>query len=354
MNKVVIFTIALFVCASLASEDVKEGREYDLELDTASLWDQWRLDFPSIVFEDEQDAERRFRIFETNVMRVKELNKKYEPDTHFMINAFAHLTTEEFKQSHLSQGMGELMRSLKRDGVPMLNFSSLAGSIPTAYDWRSKSPPVVTAVKDQGTCGSCWAFATTGNVEGQWALAGNSIVSLSEQNLVDCCQECWHPGVCDNGCEGGLMANTYTCVIKQGGIDTAASYPYVGMDGFCKFKASNIGSSIDDFGFIEQNEVAIATAVYEHGPIAVAVEASSWSFYKSGVYKGPCATDELNHAVIIVGFGVHVVNPPLPFWIIKNSWGTTWGEKGYMKLVKRGNECGIEEYPITSIINKKK
>jgi len=348
--KQVIFLVAVLVCASFASDD----GEYNLEKEPRSLWAEWRHDNPSIVFESKAEEEMRLRIFVQNVQRVKALNAKYEPLTHFMINAFAHLTEEEFTNTRLTPGLGEALQKMKREqDRPTLDFSKPGDAIPTSYDWRTRNPPVVTAVKDQGNCGSCWAFATTGNVEGQWALAGNSLVSLSEQNLVDCCTECWHPEVCDNGCEGGLMANTFTCVIKQGGVDTEASYPYVALDGFCKFKAANVGASIDDFGFVQQDAAQIAAAVYSHGPIAVAVDAGSWSFYKSGVYVGPCTSTNLNHAVLIVGYGVHVVNPPKNYWLIKNSWNVTWGEKGYMKLIRNADECGIEEYPITSIINKK-
>jgi len=268
-----------------------------------------------------------------------------------MINRFAHYTADEFKKSYLSENIPEdfAFKAGKSVKLPAASDDVLS-SVPAQFDWRNNKVPVITAVKDQGKCGSCWAFSTTGNVEAQWALAGNSLVSLSEQNLVDCCFECWHPTVCDQGCEGGLMANTFTCVIKQGGVDTEVSYPYTAKDGFCRFNPANVGAKIDSFGFVDQTPDQMKAAVYLHGPISIAVEADQWQFYKSGVYSGPCS-GQINHAVLIVGYGVDT-SSKANYWILKNSWGPAWGQKGFMFLKSGDNICGAEEYPITSIIDK--
>jgi len=223
--------------------------------------------------------------------------------------------------------------------------------LPAQFDWRTHKPSIITPVKDQGQCGSCWAFSTTGNIEGQWALAGHPLTSLSEQSLVDCCQECYHPGVCDQGCEGGLMANTFLCVIKSGGIDTEKSYPYIAKDGFCKFNPANIGSKIESFAFIPQTPEEMAYYLVHQGPIAVAADASQWQFYRSGVFEGRCGT-QINHAILLVGYGEEQNSfGKVDYWLIKNSWGAKWGMAGYMKLPRGGNVCGLEEYPITSLVN---
>jgi len=329
---------------------VSPAGEYDLTLPPRALWKLWLSDHREVTFENEKEKATRFAIFANNVQRVRDLRSRYAATTKYDLTGFAHISPQEFKDMYLAKNIPQdfIFNPKTSDLFPLAN-STVIDALPTSFDWRTHSPPVVTPIKDQGKCGSCWAFSTNGNIEGQWALAGNPIVSLSEQNLVDCCHECWHPGVCDQGCEGGLMANTFTCVLKQGGVDTESSYPYVGIDGFCKFNKKNIGSSINSFSFIKQDPEQMAAAVYGHGPISIAVDATNWQFYKSGVFHSECGTS-INHAVVLVGFDVDQ-KTKAPYWIVKNSWGVKWGIKGYMLLQRGGNECGAEEYPITSIID---
>jgi len=201
-------------------------------------------------------------------------------------------------------------------------------------------------------CGSCWAFSTTGNIEGQWALAGHPLTSLSEQNLVDCDHTCIK-GVCDAGCDGGLMANAFTYVIKNNGIDTDTSYPYEGADGKCRFKAANVGATISNWTFVPKTVNQMMGYVVNTGPMSIAADAEMWQFYYTGVWYFPCGTS-LDHGILIVGYGVETdwFGQTMPYWIVKNSWGGDWGMDGYI-LIERGDDrCGLQQYPITSLINK--
>ncbi|GMR53097.1 hypothetical protein PMAYCL1PPCAC_23292, partial [Pristionchus mayeri] len=196
-------------------------------------------------------------------------------------------------------------------------------------------------------CGSCWAFAAVGALEGQHAKKKGEIVEFSEQNLVDCSTDYGN-----KGCEGGLPENAYNYVKANGGIDTEDSYPYQGDDEECKFEKKSVGES--DEGFVDLpagDEEALKNAVALIGPISVGMDANHLSFqgYKEGVYYEPgCDSDALDHAVLVVGYGTDEDHGD--YWIIKNSWGTGWGEKGYFRIARnRDNHCGIAtlaSYPI--------
>jgi len=223
-----------------------------------------------------------------------------------------------------------------------------------SVDWSAAGD--VTPVKDQGSCGSCWAFSTTGNIEGQWALAGNKLTSLSEQNLVDCDHKCCtfeNEQACDAGCDGGLPQNAYEYVISAGGIDTEDSYKYEGYDGTCRFKPASVGAKIANWTFVSKNEDQIAAYLVANGPLSIAVDAIEWQFYVGGVFYLPCGTD-LDHAVLLVGYGVetNIFFQNMPYWTVKNSWGSWWGSSGYIYVEKGVGECGINTYVSSAIVKK--
>jgi len=263
----------------------------------------------------------------------------------------ALLSKEEFKNTYLSSIPA--VRSNDAPVAPLYSKEHIA-SLPDAFDWRDNKPPVVTPVKDQGMCGSCWAFSTTGNVEGQWALAGNNLTSLSEQNLVDCDHHCTtfeDEEACDSGCNGGLPNNAYMYIMQNGGINTEKGYPYQGVDKPCRFKTSDIGAKVLNWTFISKDEEQMAASLVEKGPLSVAVDATVWQFYVGGVLYIPCGTD-LDHAVLVTGYGVetNIFFQKMPYWTVKNSWGTWWGSSGYI-YVQRGNgKCGINTFVTTSIV----
>lgn len=255
------------------------------------------------------------------------------------------MSSEEFKQQYLN------LKVVRDPNAPVAETYSrkMIGDLPTEFDWRPKG--AVTPVKDQGQCGSCWAFSATGNIEGQWFLAGNKLTSLSEQNLVDCDHECQDANDCDQGCNGGLQPNAYQYVIKNGGIDTEESYPYKAVDSTCKFKPSSVGSKISNWTSISQDEDQMAAYLVQHGPLAVAVDAQIWQFYVGGVISTMCGTD-LDHGVLIVGYGseVDVFGYKINYWIIKNSWGASWGNSGYVYIEKGNGQCGVNLYVTSSIV----
>lgn len=249
------------------------------------------------------------------------------------LNKFSDLETSEF--SRIYNGYRPAPRSnvtRKLYEAPPLNPSLGAATV----DWRTKG--VVTPVKNQGQCGSCWAFSTTGSVEGQHALKTGSLVSLSEQNLMDC------SGAYGNeGCNGGLMDDAFRYIIANNGIDTEASYPYLAEDENCHFSANNVGADITGYVDIPSgSENSLQSACYSIGPISVAIDASHMSFqsYSGGVYYEPaCSTQQLDHGVLVVGYGTYNGQD---YWLVKNSWGENWGLSGYIMMSRnRNNNCGI-------------
>jgi len=227
-------------------------------------------------------------------------------------------------------------------------------NIPPSFDWRDHG--AVTPVKNQGLCGCCWAFSTTGNIEGQWFLAGNALPSLSEQNLVDCdhdCSEFENQQTCDAGCHGGLPWNAYNYVLHNAGIDTEASYSYTAVHGSCKFKSAHIGAKISNWTMVSTNETQIAAYLVQQGPLSVLADAAPWQYYIGGVFDLPCGT-QLDHAILLVGYGTKstMSGQSVDYWLIKNSWGDLWGEKGYIKLRRGVGKCAINTYVSTSLITK--
>merc|ERR1719466_101226 len=257
------------------------------------------------------------------------------------MNKYADLNTEEWSQMLLgtktrSQGEGFCSNVYLRDSKDM--------TVPTSVDWRDKN--LVTPIKDQKQCGSCWAFSTTGSLEGQHSKKTGKLVSLSEQQLVDC------SGKFGNfGCMGGLMDNAFRYIKANGGIDTEASYPYEARDGHCRFNPADIGATVAGFTDVpEGDEAALTQAIAAVGPISVAIDASHFSFqlYHTGVYyEKRCSSTRLDHGVLAVGYGTE---DGQDFYWVKNSWGVSWGQKGYIKMARgRQNNCGIAtqaSYPL--------
>ncbi|EGC38873.1 hypothetical protein DICPUDRAFT_96752 [Dictyostelium purpureum] len=296
----------------------------------------------------------KFETFKANLGVIAQLNQKaklHKSDTKFGVNEFADLSAAEFRKYYLNAQVAKPDASLPM--APLLTEEVLE-TIPTAFDWRTKG--AVTGVKNQGQCGSCWSFSTTGNIEGQWYLAGNTLVGLSEQNLVDCDHQCMEydgQKSCDAGCDGGLQPNAYRYVIENGGLDSENSYPYLAVTGdSCKFKSGNVAAKISNFTMIPQNETQMAGYLATHGPLAIAADAAEWQFYIGGVFDLPCG-QSLDHGILIVGFSAekNIFGHLKPYWIVKNSWGASWGEQGYLYLGKGKNLCGVSDFVSTSTIN---
>jgi len=246
------------------------------------------------------------------------------------MNKFGDLDAGEF--ANIYNGY----RSRRRSSNTTAKFVATGAQLPDEVDWRTKG--CVTGVKNQGQCGSCWAFSATGSLEGQHQLKTGNLVSLSEQNLVDCSGKYGN-----DGCNGGLMDDAFEYIKANHGIDTEASYPYVARDERCRFNPSNVGAT--DTGYVDiqhDDENALQEASATIGPISVAIDASHPSFqmYSGGVYyESSCSSTQLDHGVLVVGYGTYNGEA---YWLVKNSWGTDWGMKGYIMMSRnRDNNCGI-------------
>jgi cathepsin L len=276
------------------------------------------------------EFQTRYSIFRSNMDFVRDWNAG-NTGTVLGMTHLADLTNAEYQKIYLGT---------KVDATARLATATVTKATDTynaTVDWRNKN--VVTGIKNQGQCGSCWSFSTTGSTEGAHALPTGNLVSLSEQNLVDCSS-----AYGNEGCNDGLMDNAFKYIIANKGIDTEASYPYQGVQGTCQYNAANSGATISSYTDVTSgSETALATAVTQQ-PVSVAIDASHTSFqlYTSGIYHDIfCSSTKLDHGVLAVGFGTDTTDNR-NYWIVKNSWGTTWGMAGFIYMSKdRNNNCGI-------------
>lgn len=316
-------------------------KELESEEGLWDLYERWRS--PHTVSRSLDEKHKRFNVFKQNVMHVHQTNKMDKPYK-LKLNKFADMTNHEFASTYAGSKIKHhrMFQGTRGNGTFMYGKVT---SIPPSVDWRKKGS--VTAVKDQGQCGSCWAFSTIAAVEGINHIMTNKLVSLSEQELVDCDTDQ------NQGCNGGLMELAFEFIKKKGGVTTEAKYPYQANDGTCDVsKESSPAVSIDGHENVPANhEDALLKAVAKQ-PVSVAIDAGSsdFQFYSEGVFTGECGT-ELNHGVAAVGYGTTLDGTK--YWIVRNSWGPEWGEKGYIRMQRGISDkkglCGIAmeaSYPI--------
>jgi len=298
-------------------------------------------------YEDKHEYKRRYRIFRENMEKVQFLRETERGTGKYGPTIFADLTEEEFKAQKLGLKIPSGLKSNGKFSSSLPTIEVPEVTLPKQFDWRHYN--AVTEVKNQGMCGSCWAFSVTGNVEGQWKIRRGQLLSLSEQELVDCDHV-------DHGCNGGLPENAYKELVKLGGLETEKDYKYDGEDEQCHFEKSKVKATIKGGISIPKNETQMAQWLFKNGPISVGLNANAMQFYYGGVshpFKFLCNPEELDHGVLIVGFGVHVtkyLKRVQPYWLIKNSWGPGWGEQGYYKLYRGDGTCGINQMATSAVV----
>lgn len=298
---------------------------------TLTDWLRFKSQFAKQYLTLEEES-YRMSVYEQNQAFIDSHNEQYENgyvSYTLKMNQFGDMTREE-----INAAMNGLLMSNIRQ--PRGFFEKTPRELPKEVDWRTKG--AVTPVKDQKQCGSCWAFSATGSLEGQHFLKTGKLVSLSEQNLMDCSDKYGNLG-----CGGGLMDQAFKYIKANGGVDTEESYPYEAKDGPCRFKEADVGATCTGYVDIpHDDENALKKAVAHVGPISVAIDASrsTFHFYSNGVYYDEeCSSTLLDHGVLAVGYGVL---DSTDYWLVKNSWNETWGDHGYIKMSRnRDNNCGI-------------
>jgi cathepsin L len=317
-------------CASAASI-------FDSGLD--NVWLSYKQEHGKLYGSDLEETNRRL-IWESNVRFIHSHNIRASLGQHTFtvkMNKYGDLTNKEFRA--MMNGFNMTAHQLSQQNKPAVLghiFENPTVAIPDSVDWRTKG--YVNEVKDQGQCGSCWSFSAVASLEGQHFKKNGKLVSLSEQNLVDCSSKFGN-----QGCNGGLMDQAFSYIKANKGIDTEQSYPYEARDGKCRFKPANVGATDSGFNDITSgDEQALTQAIATVGPIAIAIDASqsSFQFYSSGVYNEPdCSSTQLDHGVAAVGYGSLSGKD---FYIVRNSWGPSWGDKGYIMMTRNGNnQCGV-------------
>lgn len=299
------------------------------------LFSEFKAEFSKEYASAAEEA-KAFKVFIKNLELIEELNAADPGATYSHLTPFADIDRDEFSSSH-----GLVGTPSPRAEAPLLPTSDL----PTSYDWRDHG--AVNAIKDQAQCGSCWAFSSVANVEGANFVANGKLVSLSEQELVDCEKT-------DHGCGGGLPEHAFEWMIKdKQGLELESSYGYKARDGSCKATKAKEVVSIANWTAISQDEDQIAAALIKYGPLSIGINAGPMQLYHGGVaspWKIFCSPSRIDHGVAIVGFGT---DGGKKYWTIRNSWGTTWGEKGYYRIVRGKGACGLNTMVTTSIVAKK-
>ena len=308
-------------------------------------WNMWMRKHGR-QYSSSHEYNMRKTIFVSNLEYINNHNKEHSLGLHNFtlgMNQFGDMTHHEWS----GKFMGYSARNRNTIHLHRSNpTSSNPESIPSSIDWRKKG--AVTPVKNQGQCGSCWSFSATGSMEGAVYISTGKLVSLSEQQLCDCSRP---EG--DQGCFGGLMDDAFEYVVKNGGLDTEKDYPYKAKDGSCNSsKQKKHAATISSYKDVATNdENALAAAVAQQ-PVSVAIEADqpAFQFYRSGVFDTSCGT-KLDHGVLAVGYGE---DNGMKYWIVKNSWGETWGDGGYILMARDTSsshgQCGIAMQPSYPVV----
>eukprot|EP00330_Aristerostoma_sp_ATCC50986_P009313 CAMPEP_0114586108 /NCGR_PEP_ID=MMETSP0125-20121206/9430_1 /TAXON_ID=485358 ORGANISM="Aristerostoma sp., Strain ATCC 50986" /NCGR_SAMPLE_ID=MMETSP0125 /ASSEMBLY_ACC=CAM_ASM_000245 /LENGTH=344 /DNA_ID=CAMNT_0001781413 /DNA_START=38 /DNA_END=1072 /DNA_ORIENTATION=- len=334
MIKTVLF-LALALTAYTQKISISHLQGVPTEVEMRGLFEQYLQIMPSYA----EPRPDRYEIFRQSALDAILHNLNPDRTWTAAINEFTGLTMEELTGRALMESQN---CSATTPSKPLENTLD-PKALPTVFDWRLLG--VVSPVKNQGNCGSCWTFSTTGAVESHWAIYKiNAPRNLSEMQLVDCAQD-----FNNNGCDGGLPSQAFEYIKYNNGIDLESAYPYhPKQNPTCNFTKENIGAYVPQgsFNISAGDEASIATYLVSNGPVSIAFEVTKdFMSYDSGVYVGKtCKSDaqSVNHAVLVVGYGIDRESNK-NYWIVKNSWGATWGQDGYFFIERGSNMCGLAE-----------
>lgn len=331
MRSIIVFLGLIGYVHSITYGDVLE-----------SEWNTFKTEYGK-RYENENEEQLRRLIFRDNKEMIDKHNQLYiagEVTYEMGVNQFTDLLSTEFE-------------SLMLPSLNITEYDSLVDFIytppenvelPSEIDWRSRG--AVTEVKNQGKCGSCWAFPAVGTLEGQHFLKTNRLMSLSAQNLVDCASQAPYK---NKGCDGGWPHLALQYIQQNGGIDTEDSYSYEAVKKACRFNKNNIGATLRGILKIKESEQILTAAIAIVGPISVGVDATHMQSYRSGVYDDPSCNHQVNHAVTVVGYGHDSKGGD--YWLVKNSWGSGFGENGYIRMSRnKNNQCQIASYAFFPLV----
>ncbi|KAK4352117.1 hypothetical protein RND71_027635 [Anisodus tanguticus] len=306
-----------------------------------TLYESWLVEHKK-VYNALGEKDKRFQIFKDNLRYIDEQNAMSGKSYKLGLTQFSDLTNEEYRKMYLgTKGDGARRLSNRQSD----RYAPKVGdSLPDSVDWREKG--VLVGVKNQGQCGSCWAFSAVASIEAVNKIVTGNSISLSEQELVDCDTSI------NSGCKGGLMDYAFKFVINNGGIDTEEDYPYTAKDGRCDQTRKNAKVvTIDGYEDVPANDEKALKKAVSGQPVSVAIEAGGKDFqhYKSGIFTGKCG-EAVDHGVVAVGYGSENGKD---YWIVRNSWGASWGEQGYLRMQRNianpKGLCGIAtiaSYPV--------
>jgi C1A family cysteine protease len=335
----IVATIALVgvFAAIFGTISTAQHRVLQQESEINELFSQWMLTYNKAYATAEEEA-HKLAVFTQNFHFVNQWNSDPTQTSTVGLNEYADLNTEEFGAL---KGCLNMVQPSLEEPMTSAEVTYDAGALPASVDWRAKG--AVTPIKNQGQCGSCWAFSTTGSLEGIYFISKGNLLSFSEQQLVDC-----SGSYGNEGCDGGwpFWALEYT---ESQGIELESTYPYTAVDGTCAYNSSAVQYNNAGYGNVtKNNEVALATALVNQ-PISVCVEAdqSVFQLYTGGIITSASCGTQLDHAILAVGYSTQGKQE---YWIVKNSWGTSWGLAGYVYIGKSSSTstngvCGIAMNP---------
>ncbi len=347
--------LLILVCGLAMSQLIPEDEENLLFKKFQSFMEQYSKSYDNMdIFL------QRFSIFKMNYITAMNLNSTSADDYYMGITEFSDMTPDEFASRYLSNNTLPNATDLNNTTPFFTNSSDVAPSgflsgdqpqnetgrllqsIPANFDWRSYG--AVTNVKNQGSCGGCWAFTAAANIEGQYALKYKKSVSMSVQQLLDCSPY-------DSGCNGGMPDTAFSYIQQAGGIQSWSSYPFAGYQGYCAFNSNAVVARVIGYTSAgSSNEDVIAAYLYHTGPLAITINARSLQYYQGGVFNVPYSYCPYapDHGVNLVGYGT--TSAGQKYWVVKNSWGSTWGEAGYFRIARGAGLCGVNQYVISATL----